>query len=203
MPGSLARAVFLFGLYPRLGLIAARILVGHRHEEDPICRDMAASPLKPTMPLPGPPVLGFAACGAVVRRSALLEAGGFHPRLLLGGEERLLSIDLARASWGLSYVKDVIARHEPSPTRDRVERRRTTARNDLWTAWLRLPLGSALRETGLVAGRTIRDPAARRCLLDATRGLGWVVRQRSPVAPELNRSLRLLAARTEPQKTRR
>jgi N-acetylglucosaminyl-diphospho-decaprenol L-rhamnosyltransferase len=35
-------------------------------------------------------VLGFVACGAVVRRSAFLEADGFHPRFEVGGEESIL-----------------------------------------------------------------------------------------------------------------
>ncbi len=36
-------------------------------------------------------------CGAVVRRSAFLEVGGFCELLLLAGEEELLALDLAQS----------------------------------------------------------------------------------------------------------
>src|SRR3712207_8738424 len=40
---------------------------------DPTCVAMARSPLDVGTSLPGPAVLGFVACGAVVRRDAYLE----------------------------------------------------------------------------------------------------------------------------------
>ena len=39
-------------------------------------------------------MLGFLACGAVARRSAVLACGGFHERYGFGGEEQLLAIDM-------------------------------------------------------------------------------------------------------------
>jgi GT2 family glycosyltransferase len=90
-PGSLARAADLLDAHARLGLLAAGTLVGPEEREDPICAEMATSPLPAESDLPGPPVLGFLACAAVVRRSAYLEVGGFDPRLLIGGEEELLA----------------------------------------------------------------------------------------------------------------
>ena len=44
--------------------------------------------------LPGRSVLGFLACGAVVRRSAFVQAGGFDPVVHFGGEEERLALDL-------------------------------------------------------------------------------------------------------------
>ncbi len=112
-PGSLALAADRLDAHARLGLIAAQILVGSAEALDPTCAAMAASPLPRTDDLPGPAVLGFLACGAVVRRSAFLNVGGFEPRFGIGGEEGLLAIDLASAGWGLAYCADIVAHHHP------------------------------------------------------------------------------------------
>src|SRR4051794_32357037 len=113
-PGALACASDRFDAHRRLGLLAARVLVGPGETIDPSCAMMAASPLPTRADLPGPSVLGFLACGAVVRRSAFLEAGGFEARFGVGGEEELLAMDLAAAGWGLAYCKDVVAHHHPT-----------------------------------------------------------------------------------------
>src|SRR5512142_517722 len=44
-PGALERAVERFETFPRLGLIAARMLVGPQEQLDPISQIMATSPL--------------------------------------------------------------------------------------------------------------------------------------------------------------
>jgi GT2 family glycosyltransferase len=93
-------------------------LVRARHPDvQVVCQEMADSPLQPADDLPGPPLLGFIACGAVVRRDAFLEVGGFDARLGVGGEEELLALDLAARGWGLAYVDEVVAHHYPSPSR--------------------------------------------------------------------------------------
>jgi GT2 family glycosyltransferase len=143
--------------------------------------------------LPGPSVLGFIACGAVVRRSAFLEVGGFHTRLGVGGEEELLAVDLAARGWGLAYVEEVVAYHHPSPSRDPSARRRVQVRNALWSAWLRRPLGGAARQTVHLAARAMRQPGAWSGILLALLGLPWVLRERHPVHPELEAALRTLA----------
>lgn len=71
---------------------------------------MAVSPLPAEAGLPGRPVLGFLACGAVVRKTAYLEVGGFSDFLFFIGEEGLLarmgevvarlSADLPLGTWG-------------------------------------------------------------------------------------------------------
>ena len=63
-------------------------------------------------------MLGFLACGAVVRREAYLAAGGFDDVVFFMGEEERLALDLATLGWGLAYVDEVVAHHHPSPTRD-------------------------------------------------------------------------------------
>jgi GT2 family glycosyltransferase len=191
-PGSLRRAADLLEAYPRLGLVAARVLVGPEGRLDPICRAMAASPLPRAPGLPGPAILGFLACGAVVRRSAFLGVGGFHGRFGVGGEEELLAIDLAASGWELAYVEDLVAYHHPSPRRDTRGRRRVQLRNALWCAWLRRPPLAALRRTaGLLRG-SLGDPEARAGLLAALGGIGHVLQERRPVPPHVERSIRLL-----------
>jgi GT2 family glycosyltransferase len=191
-PGALTLAADVLEGYPSVALLAARVLLEPGGREDPTCAFMGESPLRADELLPGKPVLGFVACGAVVRRSAYLEAGGFHARLHFGGEEQLLALDLARRGWKLVYLPTVVARHEPSPLRDESWRSRRQARNALWFAWLRRALTAALGVTwvALRAGR--HDAAARSALLEALSALPWILRERDPVGPELERQLQLL-----------
>src|SRR5918992_1068098 len=137
-------------------------------------------------------VLGFIACGAVVRRTAFLEVGGFDVRLGVGGEEELLSVDLAVRGWGLAYVDEVVAYHHPSPSRDPSGRRRVQVRNALWSAWLRRPLGGAARQTAHLAALAMHQPGAWSGILLALVGLPWVLRERRPVHSELEAALRTL-----------
>jgi GT2 family glycosyltransferase len=192
-PGALSRAAELLERHPRLAVLAARVLVGPDQRLDPVCDQMAHSPLPPAADLPGPSVLGFIACGAVVRRAAFLEAGGFDVRLGVGGEEELLSVDLAARGWGLAYVEEVVAHHHPSPSRDPSGRRRIQIRNALWSAWLRRPLGGAARQTAHLAALAVHQPGAWSGILLALAGLPWVLRERRPVHPELEAALRTLA----------
>jgi GT2 family glycosyltransferase len=192
-PGALGRAVEVLNRHPRLAVLAARVLVGPDQRLDPVCDQMAHSPLPPADDLPGPSVLGFIACGAVVRRTAFLEVGGFDVRLGVGGEEQLLSVDLATRGWGLAYVEEVVAYHHPSPTRDPSGRRRIQVRNALWSAWLRRPLGGAARQTAHLAALAIHQPGAWSGVLLAMLGLPWVLRERRPVPRELEAALRTLA----------
>lgn len=188
-PGSLERAGELLRANPRVALIAARILVGSAEHVDPTCERMSRSPLPRDPALPGPEVLGFVACGAVVRRSAFLSVGGFESRLQVGGEETLLSVDLAAAGWSLVYCDEVVAHHHP-PGRDRPARRRLELRNALWTTWLRRPLPSALARTAALVGRA--GPHGAAPLLAAVRGLPWVARQRRVLPPQTELALRTI-----------
>jgi GT2 family glycosyltransferase len=192
-PAALSRAADLLDRHPRLAVLAARVLVGPDRRLDPVCQEMAHSPLPPAADLPGPSVLGFLACGAVVRRAAFLEVGGFDVRLGVGGEEELLSVDLAACGWGLAYVDEVVAYHHPSPSRDPSGRRRVQVRNALWSAWLRRPLGGAARRTAHLAALAVYQPGACSGLLLAMLGLPWVLRERRPVNRELEAALRTLA----------
>lgn len=191
-PGALGRAAAVMESDARISLVAARVLVGPEGREDPVCRAMAASPLPAPPGAPGPPVLGFVACGAVVRRADFLAAGGFHERLGVGGEEELLALDLAQAGRLLVYVPEVVARHHPAPARDPEARRRVQARNALWCAWLRRPAPGALRATAAAAAAAAGDRAARRALVEAVWRGGWVLARRRPVDARVERLVRLL-----------
>jgi GT2 family glycosyltransferase len=138
-PGSLDRAVAVLDAHPRLAVLAARVLVGDAEALDPVCVAMSSSPLGTPADLPGRSVLGFVACGAVVRRDAFLSAGGFDDVVFFFGEEERLALDLTAAGWGLAYVPEVTAHHHPSPVRDSGGRRALAVRNDLLVACLRRP----------------------------------------------------------------
>ena len=197
-PGSLRRAAHLLDAHPRLGLVAARVLVGPEGHLDPTSELMARSPLtqSPALDLPG--VLGFLACGCVVRREAFLDAGGFEARLEIGGEEELLALDLASLGWGLHYEQDVVAHHHPSSAREPAARSRRETRNLLWTAWLRYPPAAAWSTTVRVLRVATGDTQALLATIDALRELLWVVRSRRSVAPAVAAALdRLLHDRVE------
>jgi GT2 family glycosyltransferase len=188
-PGALSRAVSLMDAHPGIGLLAARVLVGPKEQEDPMCAEMAVSPLEQDPELPGVPVLGFIACGAVVRRQPFLEVGGFHDGWGVGGEERPLAADLASAGYALVYVPEVVAHHHPSPNRDRGARAARVVRNDLLFRWTRLPLGHALASTARALRDGVRSRHVRGGLAGAARGLPWAIRQRRRVSPAVERDL--------------
>ena len=191
-PGSLSRAADVFDAHPRLGLLAARVLVGPQEKEDPVCAEMDKGPLPPEPDLPGPPILGFLACGTIVRRSAYLDAGGFDARFMIGGEEELLAADLASAGWGLAYVGDIVAHHHPSIARDLRVRRGGEVRNALWFAVLRRPASAVARQTLLALNRAVRDADARDGLVEALTALPWALRRRRVVPPHVEGKLRTL-----------
>ena len=189
-PGALERAAALLDAHPRLALVAARILVGPEEELDPASAEMASSPLPPEPDLPGPPVLGFLACGAVVRRDPFLLAGGFDGVIGFGGEEQRVALDLAAAGWGLAYADDVVAHHHPSSRRAPHARHRALlARNALLTAVMRLPWPAVwdTARRGVAAG-----PSERRGTLQGLRRAPLALRRRRVVPPTVEQQRRML-----------
>lgn len=192
-PGALARAAELLDTHPDLGLVGARILVGSEEREDPTTAVMAASPLPSPPGLPGPAVLGFLACGAVVRRSAFLQVGGFDELLFFLGEEQLVALDLAARGWHLSYDHDVVAHHHPSPPGDPLGRRRRQLRNDALTAWLRRPARVALSRTAALGAAALRgDRPAGGALGEVLVRLPRAWRSRVALPPTVEASVRAL-----------
>lgn len=186
---ALGAASRILTSHPTTGLVTARVLVGPQAQLDPISAHMARAPLGAPRALPGPAVLGFLACAAVVRRDAFLAVGGFQPRLHVYGEEALLAMDLAAAGWGLAYVPSLTVRHLPAPDgRDPGGRRRMEARNALLTTWLRRPVGHAMR----AASHALSTRDGRAGLRAALADLPWALRHRRPVPPTVEAALRVL-----------
>lgn len=191
-PGALDRAADVLDAHPRLGLLGARILVGTDATLEPVCVQMAESPLGTHDGEPGPRVLGFIACGAVVRRTAYQQAGGFDPVVFFAGEEERLALDLAADGWALCYVPEIVARHLPSATRDVAARHVRVARNTVLTAVLRRPWGVVAR----TAARTCRSPEGVRGVLAAAPRVAAALRARRRLPPSVEADRLLLDGAT-------
>lgn len=202
-PGALRRAADHLDAHPRLAVVTGRILVEPGGSEDPICPELEASPLPRPPDAPGYPLLSFLAGASVVRRRAYLGAGGFDPVVFVGGEEELLGADLVASGWAMAYLPDVVLHHHASELRDSHLRRRLGIRNTLWFTWLRRPLPSALRRSVDLGRRLPPDHHTARALLDATRGSGWVWRNRRALPAEVDAGLRLLELQQRSSKARR
>ncbi|MFI5683433.1 glycosyltransferase family 2 protein [Streptomyces sp. NPDC051636] len=191
-PGSLGRAADILDAHPRLGLVAARTLVGPEGADDPLNDVLAASPLPRDPDLPGPAILGFLGCACVVRRDAFLAAGGYHPVLFFGGEETLLAYDLAAGGWGVTYAPSLTARHHPEPSH-RADRGHLQLRNEVLTLWLRRPVPVALKASArLTADAVTGRPAARRALRGVLTRLPAAIARRRRLPPHVERAARLL-----------
>jgi len=187
--GALARAAGVLDAHPNVALVAARVVLGDDELLDPACAAMSASPLEGDRLLPGRRVLGFIACGAIVRRAAFLDAGGFVRQLGVGGEEELLAVDLATRGWDLVYRDDVVAHHHPSPLRNHRRRDEVRLRNRLWFAWLRRRRRTALEISRAAVMAAATEPAARAGLLRALAGARWALAHRRPVPAWLEADL--------------
>jgi GT2 family glycosyltransferase len=189
-PGATGLAADVLDEHPGVGLLAARILVGEPEREDPVCALMAASPL-PTVPgLPGPPVLGFLACGTVVRREAFLSAGGFDPVVFFMGEEERLALDLRASGWQLCYVPEVVAHHRPPGGRADAAKVVRAMRNRLLTAVMRRPWPVVARE---VVRAITGGPVARAGVRAGVAALPDALMARRPLPAAVEAERRLLA----------
>lgn len=189
-PGDLARAVAIMRAHPRLALLNARVLAGPEERLDPVCAEMARSPLGTAPDLPGPSLLGFIACGALVRTEAFLDVGGFDDVVRFPGEEERLALDLAAAGWGLAYVDAVTVHHHPSPRRsDPVRRQAGIWRSRVLTALMRHPAGEL---PGLLAAAARAGRPGVEGLVRALPDVPAALRRRRPLPHRLRAELRLL-----------
>ena len=188
-PGALRRAAEVLDAHARLAVLVGRMLVGEAATEDPLCALLAGSPLPRAADLPGPSVLGFMACGVVVRREAFLAAGGFDEVVFFMGEEERLALDLTALGWGIAYVEDVVAHHHPSTVRDPTARAVRAARNRLLTAVMRRPWPVVATEVRrALRGGTVGRAAVSRALVR----LPAAVRHRRPLPADVEAARRLL-----------
>ncbi|MGW7262205.1 glycosyltransferase family 2 protein [Streptomyces sp. NPDC054842] len=191
-PGALTGAADLLDLHPTLGAVTTRIVVEPDGTEDPIVTELRNSPIPGPDWLPGPALGSFLAAATVLRTDAFRAAGGFHPRLWLGGEEELLAADLAAHGWWLTYADHLTVHHHPSAVRDATLRRAHGIRNTLWFTWLRRPAGRALRRTVHLARTVPRDMVSVRAFGEAAAALPWVLRERQVLPEPVESRLRLL-----------
>lgn len=183
---------------PDVGLVAARTLVGPQRTEDPVNELMADSPLGHPPDLPGPSVLGFLGCAAVVRRQAFRQAGGFSELLRFGAEERLLALDLAAQGWELCYSDRVRAHHHPSRRRPSTTwRHRAERRNNTLITLLRRPWRQCLAETTALAADAVRDADARAVLAGVAARLPAALRHRRRLPDLIEQRARLLEGTAE------
>ncbi|MET9544270.1 glycosyltransferase family 2 protein [Streptomyces sp. NPDC006627] len=191
-PGALAGAADLLDRHPALATVTARILVEPGGTEDPITEELRDSPVPGPDWLPGPALGSFLAAATVLRADAFRAAGGFNPRLWLGGEEELLAADLAAAGWWLVYADHLTVHHHPSRVRDSALRRGHGIRNTLWFTWLRRPVRPALRRTVHLVRTVPRDLVSVRAFAEAAAALPWVVRERRVLPRAAEARLRAL-----------
>lgn len=193
-PGALSKAADVLQSDPAIGLVAARVVVEPEGLPDPTARRMGAGPLDGDLSeRPGGrrAVFGCLACGAVVRSRAYLSVGGFRPGWGVGGEERMLILDMWQAGWKSVYAPEVVARHDPSPARDPARRRSNVLRNDLRTSWSRLPPAAAVRASGRDLAGAVRHPgSALRGLAAAAGDLDAVIGERCAVDPAVEKARR-------------
>jgi GT2 family glycosyltransferase len=195
-PDAPAVAEATFDAYPSVALLAARTVMWPQQRDDPLVDVFANSALGHDPNLPGPSILGFQSCSAVVRKDAFLAAGGFSPILHFRGEEDLLAWDLAAHGWDLCFCRELVAYHQPSPNRSpsQVQQARVR-RNALLTACLRRPAGRCARAGTDLAWAAAHDTAHARALLEAVSALPAVLRARRRLPDSVERSVRLLETR--------
>jgi GT2 family glycosyltransferase len=191
-PEALPRAIQYFEEYPKVGAIAGRILVKKEQKLDYVSYLHSISPLPARVPMPGPAILTFLGCGAIVRRSAYLEVGGYNERIKFSGEEWLLGIDFNAAGWGVTYAADVVGFHYPSKVRQMPRRYQMGARNAIWATWLRRPWIPATKKTLAIMKSALTNKNEAIGLLESLTGIPYVVRNRKVITTGLEEQIELL-----------
>ncbi|MBY6680854.1 glycosyltransferase family 2 protein [Rhodococcus sp. BP-316] len=193
---ALTTAERIFDVHPDIALVAARTVVGPECRDDPVNAALHVSPLasgSADVDDPGPPVLGFLACAAIVRRRAFLAVGGFSPVLQFGGEETLLAFDLVAAGHRVVHVCDVIAHHHPSTRRmATIARRNLESRNAVLTALMRRPVGECVRSVTTLVARALVDPRVTPALVGAALRAPTALWHRQTLPPDVERAARAL-----------
>jgi GT2 family glycosyltransferase len=202
-PGALAAAAGALDAHPDVAAVTARIVVEPEGRDDPITAELAGSPVPGRPGLPGPALLSILAGASVLRCEAFRAAGGFSPRLWLGGEEELLSADLVTRGYTLCYLPAATVHHQASVRRDATRRRWLGIRNTLWFTWLRRPLRPALRRTAELARTVPPDRVSVAAFAAAARGLPWLLRERRPVPPRVEEQMGLLEEPRRASRARR
>jgi GT2 family glycosyltransferase len=193
VPEAPAIGAELFDSHPSVGLLAARTIVWPQRREDPMADLLANSPLGRRPDLPGPSILGFMCCSAMVRKQAFEAAGGFSDILHFRGEEQLLAVDMAALGWDLCYCPELTAIHQPSSVRASTAAQDARAlRNKVLTTWMRRPARHCLRATGALLSAAFRDWEYARGAAEAIRLLPAVVTERRALPATVEQALAVL-----------
>jgi GT2 family glycosyltransferase len=192
-PEAPAVGADLFDAHPGVGLLAARTIVLPRDTEDDFCRQLADSPLGRRADLPGPSILGFMSCAAMVRKSAFEAAGGFSEILHFRGEEQLLAVDMAAMGWDLCYCPQLVAVHQPSQVRATTAAQDARVlRNAVLTTWLRRPPRHCVSAAGTLLAGAVRGPDHAKAAGEALRRLPTVLQRRRPLPAHVEEALAVL-----------
>lgn len=192
-PDATGIAERTFDAYPSVGLLAARTIVLPRDEEDAFSLMLAGSPLGHRPHLPGPSIMGFMSCAAIVRKAAFEAAGGFSEILHFRGEEMLLAVDMATLGWELCYLPALVAVHQPSQVRATTAAQAARVmRNDVLTTWLRRPAGQCLRAAATLVVRGTRDAEHARAAGEAVMRLPAVLGRRRRLPDHVENALSVL-----------
>ena len=172
-PGSLRGAADILASYPAVAAVAARILVGPQEQVDPISTVMARSPL-PRASSGHPTLLGFVACGTVVRRSAFLDVGGFDQVVRFPGEEERVALDLVGRGHQIVYADALSVHHHPSPRRHSPDARITAVtRSSILTTVMRLPAASSSSAPDLHGAHRRRPAEVSPVMPCSAVDIGW------------------------------
>jgi GT2 family glycosyltransferase len=189
-PDAPAVGADLFDRYPSVGLLAARTIVWPQRRDDPFSAVLANSALGRRRGLPGPSILGFMGCAAMVRKRAFEAAGGFSGILHFRGEEQLLALDLAALGWDLCYCPELVAIHQPSTVRATAAAQDARAlRNSVLTTWMRRPMTRCVKATGVLLWAALRDREHARCAAEAILRLPDIVNERRPLPAHVEHDL--------------
>lgn len=181
-PGALACAARILEEHASVAVVSACVKDAESGRVHPQCAEVARhAPL--TDASHGGPVFGFTPDACVLRTRAFYEAGGVWPPFFEGGEENLLALDMAERGWGMWYCDDVVNWRQTSEPSERMLGRRW--RNDIWTAWMRLPCKLAWSVTLLRIKDAARAGQLRTLLLAVAAGAGKVFKRRRVVSPEV------------------
>jgi GT2 family glycosyltransferase len=192
-PESPALGTEMFDRHPTLGLLAARTIVWPQRREDPFAAHLADSALGTRPGLPGPSILGFMTCAAMVRKSAFEQAGGFSSILHFRGEEQLLALDMATLGWDLCYCPSLVAIHQPSSTRATTAAQDARVlRNEVLTTWLRRPVRPCLSATGRLIRAALQDREHARSAAEAFARLPAVMVHRRPLPRRVEEAVAML-----------
>ncbi|OBG86720.1 transferase [Mycobacterium sp. NS-7484] len=192
-PTAPALGAQIFDRYPQTAVLAARTEVWPQRRDDPMVAELANSPLGQRADLPGPSILGFLACSAMVRKSAFEAAGGFSPILHFRGEETLLALDLAASGWDLCYCPELTAIHHPSVHRPpNAAQDARSVRNAVLTTWLRRPLPHCARASLQLLTAATRDTEHARAAVEAAMRLPAVLTHRRRLPSTVEQALAVL-----------